>query len=61
MDDAVSVKEELFRPDIVGGRPLHFFAVYDGHGGSHVIPFNFEIIDCIYMHIHTHALFVVTP
>ncbi|KAL9412154.1 hypothetical protein AB3S75_045721 [Citrus x aurantiifolia] len=36
MDDAVSVKEGFFRPDIVGGRTLHFFAVYDGHGGSHV-------------------------
>ncbi|GMI99558.1 hypothetical protein HRI_003625100 [Hibiscus trionum] len=36
MEDAVSVRPELCRPDINLNRPVHFFAVYDGHGGSHV-------------------------
>lgn len=56
MDDVVSVKEEFFRPDIVGGRTLHFFSVYDGHGGSHVVPLNFQIIDYIYTSTHMHYL-----
>ncbi|GKV16335.1 hypothetical protein SLEP1_g26992 [Rubroshorea leprosula] len=30
------VKEDFCRPDIFGGIPLHFFAVYDGHGSSQV-------------------------
>ncbi|KDO65325.1 hypothetical protein CISIN_1g035835mg, partial [Citrus sinensis] len=58
MDDAVSVKEEFFRPDIVGGRTLHFFSVYDGHGGSHVVPLNFQIIDYIYTSTHMHYLYL---
>ena len=36
MEDAVSVKKSLCWPDINRGRPVHFFAVFDGHGGSHV-------------------------
>ncbi|OMO85928.1 phosphatase 2C (PP2C)-like protein [Corchorus capsularis] len=36
MDDRVVVKEEFCRSDVFGGYPLHFFAVYDGHGGPHV-------------------------
>ncbi|KAJ0099263.1 hypothetical protein Patl1_20011 [Pistacia atlantica] len=36
MDDAWFVKENFCRPDIFGGNPLHFFSIYDGHGGSHV-------------------------
>ncbi|KAK8537082.1 hypothetical protein V6N12_043261 [Hibiscus sabdariffa] len=36
MEDAISVRAELCRPDINLKRPIHFFAVYDGHGGSHV-------------------------
>lgn len=34
MEDAVSVRPGFFRRD--GRAPLHFFAVFDGHGGSHV-------------------------
>ncbi|OMO98014.1 phosphatase 2C (PP2C)-like protein [Corchorus olitorius] len=36
MDDRVVVKEGFCRSDVFGGYPLHFFAVYDGHGGPHV-------------------------
>ncbi|EOY23016.1 Phosphatase 2C family protein [Theobroma cacao] len=36
MDDRLFVKEEFCRSDLFGGKPLHFFAVYDGHGGPHV-------------------------
>ncbi|OMO98013.1 phosphatase 2C (PP2C)-like protein [Corchorus olitorius] len=36
MEDAVSVRTSLCRPDINLKRPVHFFAVYDGHGGPHV-------------------------
>ena len=40
MEDTVVVQENFCdQPDIAGGKPLHFFAVYDGHGGSHVILF----------------------
>ncbi|KAG1362544.1 putative protein phosphatase 2C 75 [Cocos nucifera] len=35
MEDAVSVQPALFLPP-GGGSMLHFFAVFDGHGGSHV-------------------------
>ncbi|XP_038982665.1 probable protein phosphatase 2C 75 isoform X2 [Phoenix dactylifera] len=35
MEDAVSVQPGFFRPP-GGGSMLHFFAVFDGHGGSHV-------------------------
>ena len=34
MEDAVSVKTSPCRPDINRGQPVHFFAVFDGHGGS---------------------------
>ncbi|XP_050265543.1 probable protein phosphatase 2C 75 [Quercus robur] len=37
MEDTVVVQESFCdQTDIAGGKPLHFFAVYDGHGGSHV-------------------------
>ncbi|XP_042511888.1 probable protein phosphatase 2C 75 [Macadamia integrifolia] len=36
MEDAISVHTDFCRPEISDRRPLHFFAVYDGHGGSHV-------------------------
>ncbi|XP_010247858.1 PREDICTED: probable protein phosphatase 2C 75 isoform X2 [Nelumbo nucifera] len=35
MEDCLYVRVNLCRPEITCGRPLHFFAVYDGHGGSH--------------------------
>ena len=43
MDDRLFVKEDFCRSDIFGGKPSHFFAVYDGHGGPRVIlsPFVF--------------------
>ncbi|RZR87781.1 hypothetical protein BHM03_00015251 [Ensete ventricosum] len=34
MEDAISVRPGFFRAE--GSPPLHFFAVFDGHGGSHV-------------------------
>lgn len=34
MEDAVTARTEFFR---LGSNSLHFFAVYDGHGGPHVI------------------------
>ncbi|KAJ8642951.1 hypothetical protein MRB53_004699 [Persea americana] len=36
MEDAISLQPYFFRPEVPGRRPLHFFAVFDGHGGSHV-------------------------
>ncbi|KAK6794360.1 hypothetical protein RDI58_007813 [Solanum bulbocastanum] len=36
MEDEVSIHPNLCSPPINGGRPLHFYAVYDGHGGSQV-------------------------
>ncbi|KVI04767.1 probable protein phosphatase 2C 75 [Cynara cardunculus var. scolymus] len=36
MEDEVSVKTNLCRPEINGFRPVHFFGVFDGHGGRHV-------------------------
>ncbi|KAJ8448661.1 hypothetical protein Cgig2_010548 [Carnegiea gigantea] len=46
MEDAVRVCMELCRPDIAGCKPVHFFGVFDGHGGSHVQcylpPFSFS-------------------
>ncbi|KAF8412349.1 hypothetical protein HHK36_000311 [Tetracentron sinense] len=36
MEDAISSRPDFCRPEITGRRPVHFFAVYDGHGGSHV-------------------------
>ncbi|KAG0486148.1 hypothetical protein HPP92_008243 [Vanilla planifolia] len=35
MEDAISVQPEFFRTQD-GSTRLHFFAVFDGHGGSHV-------------------------
>ncbi|KAI9160339.1 hypothetical protein LWI28_007248 [Acer negundo] len=35
MEDTVSVRTSLCRPDITGQQPVHFLAVYDGHGGPH--------------------------
>ncbi|KAF2311806.1 hypothetical protein GH714_026815 [Hevea brasiliensis] len=36
MEDAIAACTSLCRPEINGRRPVHFFGVYDGHGGSHV-------------------------
>ncbi|KAH9647392.1 putative protein phosphatase 2C 75 [Citrus sinensis] len=36
MEDAISTRTSLCSPDINWRRPVHFFAVYDGHGGRHV-------------------------
>lgn len=36
MEDEITVKMNLCRPEINGFRPVHFFAVFDGHGGHHV-------------------------
>ncbi|KAI7736321.1 hypothetical protein M8C21_002376 [Ambrosia artemisiifolia] len=36
MEDEISVKIDLCRPEINGFRPVHFFGVFDGHGGHHV-------------------------
>ncbi|KAK9672716.1 hypothetical protein RND81_12G119400 [Saponaria officinalis] len=36
MEDAVVVCMDLCCPEIADLLPVHFFAVYDGHGGSHV-------------------------
>ncbi|KAJ9545849.1 hypothetical protein OSB04_025556 [Centaurea solstitialis] len=36
MEDEVSVWTNLCRPEINGYRPVHFFGVFDGHGGHHV-------------------------
>ncbi|KAI3517622.1 hypothetical protein L1887_16840 [Cichorium endivia] len=36
MEDEVSVHTNLCRPEINGFRPVHFFGVFDGHGGRHV-------------------------
>lgn len=37
MEDAISIRTSLCRPEINRRRPLHFFGVYDGHGGPQVI------------------------
>ncbi|KAK4559925.1 hypothetical protein RGQ29_008925 [Quercus rubra] len=36
MEDAIAVRTRLCRPEISGRRSVHFFAVFDGHGGPHV-------------------------
>ncbi|KAK9070346.1 hypothetical protein SSX86_010747 [Deinandra increscens subsp. villosa] len=36
MEDEISVKMNLCRPEINGYKPVHFFGVFDGHGGHHV-------------------------
>lgn len=36
MEDAIAVHTSLHRPEITRRRPVHFFAVFDGHGGPHV-------------------------
>ncbi|MQL77489.1 hypothetical protein Taro_009861 [Colocasia esculenta] len=36
MEDAVSLHPGFFSPGADGASPLHFFAVFDGHGGTHV-------------------------
>lgn len=38
MEDAVSASTCLLGPENCRRRPVHFFAVYDGHGGPHVKP-----------------------
>jgi protein phosphatase 2C len=37
MEDAIGVRTSLCRPEISHYRPVHFFAVFDGHGGPHVL------------------------
>lgn len=37
MEDTIFARASLCRPEINRRRPVHFFAVYDGHGGPHVI------------------------
>lgn len=46
MEDAISVRPNLCSPNLSRGRPIDFFAVYDGHGGPHVI-----------LHLFYHSLF----
>ncbi|KAL6960281.1 protein-serine,threonine phosphatase [Sarracenia purpurea var. burkii] len=36
MEDTICVRTSLCRPEINLWRPVHFFGVYDGHGGTHV-------------------------
>ncbi|KAI3808038.1 hypothetical protein L1987_23979 [Smallanthus sonchifolius] len=36
MEDEISVKMNFCRPEINGYRPVHFFGVFDGHGGHQV-------------------------
>ncbi|CAN8253384.1 unnamed protein product [Cochlearia groenlandica] len=36
MEDTVTVKPNLCKPEVNRRKPVHFFAVYDGHGGSQV-------------------------
>ncbi|OWM79483.1 hypothetical protein CDL15_Pgr022895 [Punica granatum] len=36
MEDAVDVRTPLCRPEITRRLPVHFFGVFDGHGGAHV-------------------------
>lgn len=36
MEDAISVRASLCEPEISRGQPVHYFAVFDGHGGPHV-------------------------
>lgn len=36
MEDSVTVKINLCTPVVNGFRPVHYFGVYDGHGGPHV-------------------------
>lgn len=36
MEDEVSVRTNLCQPEINGFQPVHFFGVFDGHGGRHV-------------------------
>ena len=37
MEDAISVRINLFQPEVNRRRPVHLFGVFDGHGGAHVI------------------------
>ncbi|KAI8564684.1 hypothetical protein RHMOL_Rhmol03G0200600 [Rhododendron molle] len=36
MEDAIHVQTNLCRPEFNRRRPVHYFGVYDGHGGTHV-------------------------
>lgn len=36
MEDALCIRPNLCRPEINRRHPLHYFAVFDGHGGAHV-------------------------
>lgn len=37
MEDAVAIQTNLCSPAINRCRPVHYFGVFDGHGGSHVL------------------------
>lgn len=37
MEDALTIWMDLCSPQLNRGLPVHYFGVYDGHGGSHVI------------------------
>ncbi|XP_050371024.1 probable protein phosphatase 2C 75 [Argentina anserina] len=36
IDDGLFVKEDFCRLELLGGQPMHFFAVFDAHGDPHV-------------------------
>lgn len=36
MEDEITIKMNFCRPEINGYQPVHFFGVFDGHGGHHV-------------------------
>lgn len=44
MEDAVDVQTNFCRPEISLGQPVHFFGVFDGYGGAHVLRHSKEII-----------------
>lgn len=44
VDELLSVKEDFCRPHIIGGHPLHLFAVFDGRGDPHVILINYILL-----------------
>lgn len=36
IDDTLFAKEDFCRLELLGGQPMHFFAVFDAHGDPHV-------------------------
>lgn len=45
MEDEISVKMNLCKPEINGYKPVHFFGVFDGHGGHHVNHASFHMLN----------------